>query len=348
MNKPESFQVALTADFYDAEGRLKYRDIGLDLLESIPSIAVSRFAEHRAEIEPQQLAGANGVIVLSPRVTARSLSMSADLLAIGRFGVGFDSVDVAACTAADVVLFITTGAVDHSVAEATVGWILALTHHVRVKDRLVREGQWDARSRYMGSELRDRTLGIIGFGGIGRSVVKLLSGFGMNTPLVFDPFMSPDVVKEAGATAVSLDELLTQSDFVSLHCPLNEQTRNLLTARELSLMKPTAYLLNTARGGIVEEDALFEALSSRRIAGAALDCFVGEPITAPPRWAALDNVLLAPHSIAWTDELFRDIGRSACQGMIDLSNGRKPRGVVNPEVFERPSFRDKWEQLKSK
>ena len=348
MNKPESFQVALTADFYDAEGRLKYRDIRLDLLESIPSLAVSRIAEHRAEIEPQQLAGANGVIVLSPRVTARSLSMSADLLAIGRFGVGFDSVDVAACTAADVVLFITTGAVDHSVAEATVGWILALTHHVRVKDRLVREGQWDARSRYMGSELRDRTLGIIGFGGIGRSVVKLLSGFGMNTPLVFDPFMSPDVVKEAGATAVSLDELLTQSDFVSLHCPLNEQTRNLLTARELSLMKPTAYLLNTARGGIVEEDALFEALSSRRIAGAALDCFVGEPITAPPRWAALDNVLLAPHSIAWTDELFRDIGRSACQGMIDLSNGRKPRGVVNPEVFERPSFRDKWEQLKSK
>ena len=348
MNKPESFQVALTADFYDAEGRLKYRDIRLDLLESIPSLAVSRIAEHRAEIEPQQLAGANGVIVLSPRVTARSLSMSADLLAIGRFGVGFDSVDVAACTAADVVLFITTGAVDHSGAEATVGWILALTHHVRVKDRLVREGQWDARSRYMGSELRDRTLGIIGFGGIGRSVVKLLSGFGMNTPLVFDPFMSPDAVKEAGATAVSLDELLSRSDFVSLHCPLNEQTRNLLTARELSLMKPTAYLLNTARGGIVEEDALFEALSSRRIAGAALDCFVGEPITAPPRWAALDNVLLAPHSIAWTDELFRDIGRSACQGMIDLSNGRKPRGVVNPEVFERPSFRDKWEQLKSK
>ena len=159
MNEP--FRVTLTADFYDAEGRLKYRDIGLDLLESIPSLAVSRFADHRAEIEPQQLAGANGVIVLSSRVTARSLSASADLLAIGRFGVGYDSVDVTACTAADVVLFITTGAVDHSVAEATVGWMLALTHHVRIKDRLVREGQWDARSRYMGSELRDRTLGIV-------------------------------------------------------------------------------------------------------------------------------------------------------------------------------------------
>ena len=345
MNEP--FRVTLTADFYDAEGRLKYRDIGLDLLESAPQIEVSRFAEHRAEIEPQQLTGANGVIVLSSRVTAQSLSASENLLAIGRFGVGYDSVDVAACTAADVVLFITAGAVDHSVAEATVGWMLALTHHVRVKDRLVREGQWDARSRYMGSELRERTLGIIGFGGIGRSVVKMLSGFGMNTPLVFDPFVSPTVIAESGAKSVSLDELLTQSDFVSLHCPLNEQTRNLLTARELSLMKPTAYLLNTARGGIVEENALFESLASHRIAGAALDCFAAEPITAPPRWAELDNVLLAPHSIAWTDELFRDIGRSACQGMIDLSQGRKPRGVVNPEVFDRPGFQSKWERLRS-
>ena len=345
MNEP--FRVTLTADFYDAEGRLKYRAIGLDLLESAPQIEVSRFAEHRAEIEPQQLIGANGVIVLSSRVTAQSLSASENLLAIGRFGVGYDSVDVAACTAADVVLFITAGAVDHSVAEATVGWMLALTHHVRVKDRLVREGQWDARSRYMGSELRERTLGIIGFGGIGRSVVKMLSGFGMNTPLVFDPFVSPTVIAESGAKSVSLDELLTQSDFVSLHCPLNEQTRNLLTARELSLMKPTAYLLNTARGGIVEEKALFESLASHRIAGAALDCFAAEPITAPPRWAELDNVLLAPHSIAWTDELFRDIGRSACQGMIDSSQGRKPRGVVNPEVFDRPGFQSKWERLRS-
>lgn len=365
MSEPHPFRVALTADFYDGEGRLKYRDIGLDLLESASHIEVSRFTEHRVEIEPQQLAGTNGVIVLSSRVTARSLEVcssafrqsdenappeggTTNLLAIGRFGVGFDSVDVAACTAADVVLFITAGAVDYSVAEATVGWILALTHHVRIKDRLVREGQWDARSRYMGSELRERTLGIIGFGGIGRSVVKLLSSFGMNTPLVFDPFVPPAVVAEAGAKAVPLDELLTQSDFVSLHCPLNEHTRGLIGARELSLMKPTTYLLNTARGGIVDEDALFAALSERRIAGAALDCFVGEPITSPPRWAELDNVLLAPHSIAWTDELFRDIGRAACQGMIDLSEGRRPRGVVNPEVFDRPSFESKWARLRIK
>lgn len=345
MSAHTRFRVGLTGDFYDAAGQLKYRDIGLDLFQSAAGIDVQRFAEHRPEIAPEQLSGFNGVVVLTPRVTANSLTASQDLLGLGRFGVGFDSVDVAACTAADVAIFITTGAVDYSVAEATVGWMLALVHHVRIKDKLVREGRWDDRSRYMGRELRERTLGLVGFGGIGKAVVKLLASFGMQTPLVFDPFVPAAVIAEAGAKSVSLDELLSQSDFVSLHCPLSEKTRNLISARELALMKPTAYLINTARGGIVEEDALFAALSSGKIAGAALDCFVGEPLTSPPRWAELDNILLAPHSIAWTDELFRDIGRAACQGLIDLSVGKKPRGVVNPEVFDRSTYQAKWKRI---
>ncbi len=345
MSAHTRFRVGLTGDFYDAAGQLKYRDIGLDLFQSAAGIDVQRFAEHRPEIAPDQLTGFNGVVVLTPRVTANSLTASQDLLGLGRFGVGFDSVDVAACTAADVAIFITTGAVDYSVAEATVGWMLALVHHVRIKDQLVREGRWDDRSRYMGRELRERTLGLVGFGGIGKAVVKLLASFGMQTPLVFDPFVPAAVIAEAGAKSVSLDELLSQSDFVSLHCPLNDKTRNLISARELALMKPNAYVINTARGGIIEEDALFAALSTGEIAGAALDCFVGEPLTSPPRWAELDNILLAPHSIAWTDELFRDIGRAACQGLIDLSVGKKPRGVVNPEVFDRSTYQAKWKRI---
>jgi phosphoglycerate dehydrogenase-like enzyme len=345
MSAPPRFRVALTGDFYDAAGQLKYRDIGLDLLTGAPGIDLQRFPEHHPEIAPGQLAGVNGVVVLTPRVTTHSLSASQDLLGLGRFGVGFDSVDVAACTAADVALFITTGAVDYSVAEATVGWMLALVHHVRIKDQLVREGRWEARSRYMGRELRERTLGVVGFGGIGRALVKLLSSFGMQTPLVFDPFVPAAAIADAGAKSVSLEELLAQSDFVSLHCPLNEKTRNLIGARELGLMRPDAYLINTARGGVVEEDALHNALATSQIAGAALDCFAGEPLTAPTRWAELENVLLAPHSIAWTDELFRDIGRAACQGLLDLAAGKKPRGMVNPEVFERPTFQSKWKRI---
>lgn len=340
------FRIALTADFYDDRGQTRYRDIGLDRFETVADrCEITRFDAHRPEIAPEQLAGVNGVIVLTPKVTAASLAKSNDLLAIGRFGVGYDSVDVTACTASDVVLFITAGAVDRPVAEATVGWMLALTHHIRTKDHLVREARWNDRSGYMGCELRERTLGVIGFGGIGRAVVKLLSGFGMNPPLVFDPFTSTDVIAQHGARAVSLDELLSQSDFVSLHCPLNEQTKNLIGERELALMKPSAYLINTARGGIVNEAALYYVLKAGRIAGAALDCFDNEPLTAPPRFAEFDNVLLAPHCIAWTDELFRDIGRMACQGLIDLMQGRRPHGVVNPEVFDRPGFQQKWKRI---
>src|SRR5215213_1285420 len=224
------FRIALTADFYDAAGQLRYRDIGLDRCADSSRFEIGRFDEHRGEIEPQQLAGYHGAVVLSPRVTAHSLSAADDFLAVGRFGVGYDSVDVAACTAADVLLFITVGAVDYSVAEATVTWMLALSRHVRMKDRLIREARWDDRSRYMGSELRGRTLGIIGFGGIGRAVVKILAGFEMNPPLVFDPYAPPDAIAASGARSVTLDELLAQSDFVSLHCPLNESTRGLIGA----------------------------------------------------------------------------------------------------------------------
>jgi phosphoglycerate dehydrogenase-like enzyme len=241
--------------------------------------------------------------------------------------------------------FITPGAVDRPVAEATVGWMLALTHHVAAKDRLVRTGQWDERSKYMGAELRDRTLGLVGLGGIARKVVELLRGWGMNPPIAFDPYVDASAAEKLGVRVVPLDELMRTADFVSIHCPLTEQTRGLIGHREIGLMKPDAYLLNTARGGILDEDALYDALRQRRIAGAALDCFAEEPVTTPHRFGEFENVLLAPHSIAWTRELFRDIGRSVCQGMVDLSLGRKPRGVVNPEVFERAGFREKWERI---
>jgi len=341
-----TFQVALTGDFYHPDGSCLYEDIGLDLLADHPGIRHQRFAEHRGEIEPDQLGDAQGVIVLSPRVTAHSVSRSENLLAVGRFGVGYDTVDVAACTAADVALVTTVGAVDRPVAEATVGWMLAMTHHMLAKDRLLREGRWHDRHRYMGVELRDRTLGIVGLGGIGRELVRLLSGFGMRTMLAFDPFVDPALAQSLGVRLVTLDELMAQSDFVSVHCPLNDKTRNLIGARELARMKPDAYLINTARGGIINEDALYDVLYAKRIAGAAIDCFVGEPLPGPHRLAELENVILAPHSIAWTMEMFRDMGRTACRAMVDWAEGRRPRGVINPEVLERPGFQAKWQRLR--
>jgi phosphoglycerate dehydrogenase-like enzyme len=336
------FRLGLTADFFTATGEPRYREMGKRLAAAYPQFEFVRLNRHEPELLPEQLVGLHGIVVLTPRVTARSLEQANDLLLLARFGVGYDSVDVAACTARNVAVTITVGAVDRPVAEATVAWLLALTHHVRMKDRLVREGRWDERSRYMGMELREHTLGIVGFGGIGRQVLELLRGFGMNTPLVFDPFVPAEQVAAVNARSVTLDELLTESDFVSLHCPLNDATRGLIGAPQLARMKPTAFLINTARGGIVDENALYSALVERRLAGAALDCFDIEPVVVPARFAEFDNVLLAPHAIAWTEELFRDIGRMAIGGAVDLLAHRRPHGLLNPTVLDTPEFQSRW------
>lgn len=342
-----TFSIALTGDFYNQAGEMPFKDMGLSVLDAEPRITYFPLGENRPEIGADQIADANAMIVLMPAVTRETVSSAENLLAIGRFGVGYEKVDVAACTEFDVLAFITAGAVDRSVAEATVGWMIALSHHTLVKDRLVRTGEWDTRTRYMGSELRDRTFGTVGLGGIARETIRLLSIFGMKQPLAFDPYVDPSVAEKLGVKLVSLDELLSNADFVSLHCPLTDETHGLIGVRELGLMKPTAYLLNTARGGLVDEDALYDALKSRQIAGAAVDSFAGEPVTSPHRLGGLENVLLAPHSIAWTDELFRDIGRTVCQGMVDLAYGRKPpKGVLNPQVFESPGFQEKWRRLR--
>lgn len=341
-----TFNVGLTADFFDDAGKPKFSDMGLGGFEPYPHVRQTVLETHKPEIAAEQLQGLQGVIVLTPTVTKRTVATADDLLVVGRFGVGYDGVDVQACTDADVAVFITSGAVDRPVAEAVLGWMIALCHHMRVKDNLVRTGRWNDRTQYMGGELRDRTLGVVGLGGIARELLRLLAPFGMKQVLACDPMLDAAAAKSLGVRLVDLDTLLAESDFVSLHCPLTDKTRGLIGQRELKLMKTDAYLINAARGGIVDEDALIAALEENRIAGAAVDCFTTEPVTSPHPLGRFDNVLLAPHSIAWTNELFRDIGRAACQGMVDLSLGRRPRGVVNPQVFDKPSFQAKWARLR--
>ena len=339
-----TFRIALTADF-QKDGKFVFPDFDLEQLKTTSGIEFNFFKEHKPEIDPKQLKDYQGVIVMSPKVTKFSLSESHNLLTICRFGVGYDGVDVNACTESDVVLCITAGAVNRPVAEATVGWMIALGHRMINKDQLVRKGLWYQSSQYMGCELRDKVLGVVGLGGIGLSVIELLRGFGMKKTLVYDPFIDENKAKELNVNKVELDELMQQSDFITVHCPLNEHTRDIISYRELDLMKSSSFIINTARGGIINEDALYAALSKNHIAGAALDCFNNEPIIKPHRFGELENVMLAPHSIAWTQELFRDMGKICSKNLIDISNGIRPNGVVNPEVFDRPSFQKKWDNL---
>jgi phosphoglycerate dehydrogenase-like enzyme len=315
------FPVAFTADLLDTDGKPRFADIGLSVLTSLTGVEAVPMREFFPIVRPEQLQGVYGAIVMDA------------------------GIDVQACTAADIVFFNAVGGVERSMAEATVGWMIALSHHFRAKDLLVRNGQWSLAPRYVGLELRDRTFGSVGFGGIARATVELLKGFGMSQPIAFDPFVDPSVAERRGVRMVSLEELMQQADFVSIHCPLNAKTRNLVGQRELALMKSTAFLINTARGGIVNEDDLFAALGGNRIAGAALDVFVGEPFDKPHRFGELDNVLLAPHAVGLTHEILRDMGRVSCKGIVDIASGRRPNHVINPEVFDSPAFQQKWKRL---
>lgn len=340
------FSVAFTADFFGADGKIQFRDVGLSVINSQADMDILPMKEFLPCVTPEQLQGAQGAILMEVGADRLSVSNSQNLLALARFGVGYNDIDVAACTESDVVFFTAAGSVDRSMAEATVGWMIALGHQFRMKDILVRQGQWQQAPKYVGLELRDRTFGSIGLGGVAQATVELLRGFGMNQPIAFDPYANPAVAERLRVAMVPLDELMQRADFISIHCPLNDETRNLIGARELKLMKPEAFLINTARGGIVNEDALFDVLHAGKIGGAALDVFVGEPFDKPHRFGSLDNVLLAPHAVGLTHEIYRDIGRSVCQGMVDLAHGRRPRSVINPKVFERPSFLEKWERLR--
>lgn len=339
-----TFKAALTRDFLKPDGSLTYEDIGLSHLDQ-SGIDYEFFPKHEPIVPPSQLEPYDAVISLTPRYTVDSLAGTKRLTAILRCGVGYDFVDVQACTDNDVALFITQGAVNYSVAEAIIGWMLALSHRVFAKDSLLRESRWAERANYMGSELRRKTLGIVGFGGIGSTLVELLKSFRMTEVLVFDPYLDPIRAEAAGVRIVSLDQLMEESDFVSVSCPLNDQTRDLIRAEHLALMKPTAFLINTARGGIVNEKALFDILSQNRIAGAATDVFETEPANGENPLASLSNIILAPHSIAWTDELFEEMGVMACQQLVQLSKGQIPHGLINREVLGKPGFQRKISQL---
>ena len=337
-----TFQVGLTRDFLTESGELVYKDIGLSILGENPSIEHRFLDVNSPTIAADQLAGLDAVISLTPKYTADSLANCDLLLAIARFGVGYDMVDVGACTDAGVLLCTTPGAVNYPVAEAVLTWMLALSHRLLIKDRLVRDGKWNERGRFMGSELRERTVGVIGLGGIGGRLIRMLAPFAMNQPLAFDPMVPAGRAAELGVQMVELDELLRRADFVVVCCPLTEQTRGLIGAPQLALMKPTAYLIDAARGFIVDEASLVDALQSGAIAGAAMDVFEQEPVSPDNPLCKLDNVILAPHAVAWTDELFRDIGRMAAGACVALSYGKTPVGIVNPEALQSETFQRKF------
>lgn len=344
---PADFRVSFSTDFLDEQGRLAFPDIGLSLFEGVPNLAYRILPEYLAEYIPDQLKDCDVLISLKPKITAASLDGVERLCAIGRCGVGYDNVDLKSCTDRNIAVYITPPGVVRPVAEAIVLYILALSHNLVMKDRLVRRGKWTESTRRLGNEPRDRVIGTIGLGNIASEVVRLLEPFGVKKFLAFDPYVADAHAQKLGVTLVSLDELLRQSDYVLVNCPLADETRGLIGERELSLMKPESVLINTARGPIVQQQAVIRALQTEQIRGAALDVFEREPIEPGSPLLEMDNVIVSSHSIAWTEELFRDMGRIDCEGALAIRRGEAPAHVVNREVLTRPGFLKKLERYKA-
>lgn len=341
MNSREhKFRVGVTRDFLNADGELVFGDIGLGLLESREDIEVEFLPDFGASLPSSVGRDYDALLVLAPNVAAETVAESARLAIVARFGVGYDNVDVAACTANNVMLTITPEGVRRPVAVSALALLLALTHRLIDKDRMTREGRWHEKLNYMGVGLSGRTLGLIGFGNIGREIAGIAAPLDMRL-VAYDPFATTEAAAEIGVDLMSLDQLLEQSDFVCLCCALTPETHHLIDANRLAKMKPSAFLINVSRGPVIDQAALTKVLQDRRIAGAALDVFEKEPIDVDDPLLKLENVILSPHAICWTDELFAGNGRAACQSILDVADGNTPTTIVNREVLDQPGMLEK-------
>jgi D-3-phosphoglycerate dehydrogenase len=331
------FRVGVTRDFLKPDGTCGFGDIGLEQLDAAGA-AWEYVAPSASELGPDLAHDYDGLLVLGPRVSARTLSGANRLRAIARFGVGYDNIDVPACTSAGVILTITPLGVRRPVAVAALTFLLALSQKLLVKDRLTRAGRWAEKLDHNGQGVTGRMLGVVGLGNIGRELAALARPLGLEF-IAHDPYLESSKAAASGVRLLPLEDLLRQSDYVCICCSLTPETRHLLDANRLALLKPTAYLINVARGPIVDQAALTRCLQERAIAGAGLDVFESEPIDPGDPLLGLDNVILAPHALCWTDECFSLIGRDAVRSLLDVARGVVPKYVVNPDALAHPRLR---------
>ena len=333
-----NFRVGITRDTLRADGSSIFDKRALQIFDA---------AKLQWEFIPdnvKELTAAHGVrydalCVLNPKVPGAVVSgPDSRVKIVARMGVGYDSVDVRACTENGVILTNTPDGVRRPVATSILALLFALSHKLFTKDTLTRTGRWGETTNHMGVGLTRRTVGSIGVGNIGGEVYRLLAPFEMEH-IAFDPYMKPEDAAQLRVRLVDKDTVFREADFVFVNMPLTAETRGSVGAREFSLMKPTAYFINTSRGPIVDEKALHGALADKRIAGAALDVFESEPVAADNPLLKLDNVIVTPHSICWTDEFFLNNAESAFRSVAAVAAGRTPTFVVNREVLRHQNVR---------
>jgi D-3-phosphoglycerate dehydrogenase / 2-oxoglutarate reductase len=315
---------------------------GIDMLKEAGLEIDSRDLKKDPAALAEAIRAADGMIVRSGiKVTAQLLENSGKLRAIVRAGVGVDNIDVPAATRRGIVVMNTPGGNTVSTAELTISHLTALARHLPAADATMRQGKWD-RAKFTGTQLAGKTLGIVGLGRIGREVARRAAGLDMKV-IGFDPFLAPDRAAQLGIEATAdLESLLPRCDFLTVHTPLTAETTNLIGARELALIKKGARVLNCARGGIISEEALAEALGSGHLAGAGLDVYVQEPPPADHPLLKLPNVVLTPHLGASTVEAQESVALEAAQLLIDFLT----RGAIQFSVNVAPIDRTELEEVR--
>ncbi len=334
----ERFRIGLSPALDPARGPLRFPSYDLSALANDPAFDIAYF-EGTKTLAAADLGGFDALVLLGERMAASSFPGDDRLALIARMGVGYDTVDLAACTDHGVALSITPPSVARPMAIATLTLLLSLATNLLVKDGLTRQGPagWAEKTQHHGIGPAGRTLGLVGLGNIGREVLALVRPLEMRV-IVHDPALSAADAVDLGVELCALDDVFRRADFVSLHCPLTEETHHLVNARRLALMKPEAFLINTARGPIVDQAALVHALEEGLLAGAGLDVFEPEPLAADDPISRLDNVVLTPHALGFSDLMFGSMAEIHIAAFRAVAAGRPPAHVVNREVLDKTSF----------
>jgi phosphoglycerate dehydrogenase-like enzyme len=335
-----SFTVGITRDTLRADGTSIFDRAALQTFDSA-GLAWEFIPEDVKELTAAHGARYDALCVLNPKVPAAVVARpDSRVQIVARMGVGYDAVDIKACTEHGVVVTNTPDGVRRPVATSILALLLALSHKLLTKDTLTRTGRWTETTNHMGLGLTGKTVGSVGVGNIGGEVYRLLAPLEMQH-IAFDPYMNADDAAKLRVRLVDKETVFREADFVFVNMPLTPETRGSVGAREFASMKSGAYFINTSRGPIVDEGALYTALAERRIAGAALDVFAQEPIAADNPLLTLQNVIVTPHSICWTDEFFRNNAESAFRSVAAVASGRTPTYVVNRDVLEHPALRSR-------
>ena len=283
----------------------------------------------------RRVADKDGLIcLLTEKINAELLEASPKLRIVSNVAVGYDNITVPDCTQRGVAATNTPGVLDETTADFAWTLLMAVARRLKEGDDLARSGNWKSwdLDQLVGTDVWGKTLGIVGFGRIGRAVARRASGFQMKV-IYYDAVRPPsEIEREVHAQYSDLPTLLAEADFVSLHVPLLPETRGLFNAKTFSQMKPTAFLINTARGPVVDESALVEALESKKIAGAALDVYEKEPLIHPG--LNRPNVILAPHIASASQETRTKMACMAAQNIVAFFNGQRPPNILNPEVLK--------------